>query len=179
MRRFVRDNSLSLVFGSLFLVALGLQSLAGWHEYNAEQTAHHAAEVAWSTYVSSSYSGVAVLENWQSEYLQFTLFILLTVWLVQRGSPESKELGKAGTEKRPHATDRPARRARLAAVGARRRVRSSYIQSTGKQKTQTCGRHHANGTFESRRFSRRAASPSARRTPPRSGCPDREALRAA
>jgi hypothetical protein len=38
------------------------------------------------------------MENWQSEYLQFTLFIVLTVWLLQRGSPESKELHKAGRE---------------------------------------------------------------------------------
>src|SRR5687767_1686804 len=38
------------------------------------------------------------MENWQSEYLQFTLFVLLTVWLLQRGSPESKELDKAGLE---------------------------------------------------------------------------------
>ena len=38
------------------------------------------------------------MENWQSEYLQFTLFILATVWLLQRGSPESKELDKAGLE---------------------------------------------------------------------------------
>ena len=40
--------------------------------------------------VSSEFA-TAVLENWQSEYLQFTLFIILTVWLIQRGSPESKE----------------------------------------------------------------------------------------
>ena len=38
------------------------------------------------------------MENWQSEYLQFTLYILLTVWFVQKGSPESKELDKAGRE---------------------------------------------------------------------------------
>jgi len=38
------------------------------------------------------------MENWQSEYLQFTLFTLLTVWLLQRGSPESKALGRAGRE---------------------------------------------------------------------------------
>ena len=42
------------------------------------------------------------MENWQSEYLQFTLFILLTVWLLQRGSPESKDLGKAGRESDEH-----------------------------------------------------------------------------
>ena len=37
-------------------------------------------------------------ENWQSEYLQFMLFMLATVWLLQRGSPESKELDRPGRE---------------------------------------------------------------------------------
>ena len=46
----------------------------------------------------SSELGQALLENWQSEYLQFTLYILATVWLLQRGSPESKELDAAGSE---------------------------------------------------------------------------------
>jgi hypothetical protein len=48
--------------------------------------------------VTSSDYWVDVLENWQSEYLQFTLFIFATVWLLQRGSPESKEPDKVGTE---------------------------------------------------------------------------------
>ncbi|MGN6187413.1 MAG: DUF6766 family protein [Conexibacter sp.] len=98
MRRFVKDNSLSIVFLALFLGALALQSIAGWHNYNAEQLSHHESVVSWARYVTSASFGVDVLENWQSEYLQFTLFILLTVWLVQRGSPESKEPGKEGTE---------------------------------------------------------------------------------
>jgi hypothetical protein len=98
MRRFAKDNGLSIAFGLLFLVALGLQSIAGWHAYNAEQIEHHESVVTWSRYVTSSSFGGAVLENWQSEYLQFMLFILLTVWLIQRGSPESKEPGKEGTE---------------------------------------------------------------------------------
>jgi len=98
MRRFLRDNSLSVAFLVLFLAALGLQSVAGWHAYNADQLEHHQQAVSWERYVTSSSFGVAVLENWQSEYLQFTLFIFLTVWLVQRGSPESKEPGKEGTE---------------------------------------------------------------------------------
>ena len=49
-------------------------------------------------YVTSSQFAVDVAENWQSEYLQFLLYILLTVWLVQRGSPESKPLDQAGRE---------------------------------------------------------------------------------
>lgn len=98
MRRFARDNSLSLAFGVLFLLVLVLQSIAGWHDHNAEQLAHDEDAISWLSYVTSSAFGVAVLENWQSEYLQFALFILFTVWLVQRGSPESKEPGKEGTE---------------------------------------------------------------------------------
>jgi Domain of unknown function (DUF6766) len=48
--------------------------------------------------VTSSEFWVDVLENWQSEYLQFTLYIIATVWLVQQGSPESKPLDQTGTE---------------------------------------------------------------------------------
>lgn len=98
MRRFARENGLSLAFGTLFVVALAFQSLAGWRDHNAEELAHGGDPMSWLSYVTSSDFGVAVLENWQSEYLQFTLFILVTVWLVQRGSPESKEPGKEGTE---------------------------------------------------------------------------------
>jgi hypothetical protein len=96
--RFVKDNGLSLAFGVLFVVVLALQSIAGWHDHNAEAIAHREAAISWLSYVTSSAFGVAVLENWQSEYLQFTLFILFTVWLIQRGSPESKEPGKEGLE---------------------------------------------------------------------------------
>ena len=98
MRRFLKDNGLSIAFLALFLGALAFQSIAGWDAYNAEQIEHREDTVTWGRYVTSSTFAVAVLENWQSEYLQFTLFILLTVWLIQRGSPESKEPGKEGTE---------------------------------------------------------------------------------
>ena len=57
-----------------------------------------AAPVSWLRYVTSSDFGADVAENWQSEYLQFALYIVATVHLVQRGSPESKALGKEGTE---------------------------------------------------------------------------------
>ena len=59
---------------------------------------HGDPAISLGRYLVSSDFGVDVMENWQSEYLQFTLFILLTVWLLQRGSPESKELDKAGRE---------------------------------------------------------------------------------
>ena len=98
MRRFVYENSLSIFFGVLFLATLVAQSFAGQHAFNADQIAHAAAPLSWRDYVLSPEFGGAVLENWQSEFLQFTLFILATVWLVQKGSNESKPLDEAGLE---------------------------------------------------------------------------------
>ncbi|HKP90238.1 MAG TPA: DUF6766 family protein [Thermoleophilaceae bacterium] len=98
VRGFLRDNGLSLVFGALFLGAVGFQAIAGHNEFNDEQRQHEAEQISLWRYVTSARFASAVLENWQSEYLQFTLFILLTVWFLQRGSPESKEMGKSGGE---------------------------------------------------------------------------------
>jgi hypothetical protein len=98
LRGFLRDNGLSLVFGALFLGAVGFQAIAGHNEFNDEQRQHEAEQIGLWRYVTSARFASAVLENWQSEYLQFTLFILLTVWFLQRGSPESKEMGKSGGE---------------------------------------------------------------------------------
>jgi hypothetical protein len=98
VRRFARENSLSLVFLGLFLAALSLQALAGHADFNEEQALHGNPSMSLGRYLVSSQFAVAVLENWQSEYLQFFLFILLTVWLLQRGSPESKELDKGGRQ---------------------------------------------------------------------------------
>jgi hypothetical protein len=98
MRTFLKHNSLSIFFLLLFLAALVLQAFAGHADFNEDQLRHDNPTMSLGRYVISSQFGVAVLENWQSEYLQFTLFILATVWLLQRGSPESKELHKAGRE---------------------------------------------------------------------------------
>ena len=98
MRRFVKQQSLSIVFLALFLAALGGQAIAGHADFDEQQLRHGDPEISLSRYVVSSEFGVDVMENWQSEYLQFTLFVLLTVWLLQRGSPESKELDKSGRE---------------------------------------------------------------------------------
>ena len=98
MRRFLRDNSLSIVFLLLFLAALVGQAFAGHADFNDVAESHGDPTISLGRYVVSSDFGSAVMENWQSEYLQFTLFILLTVWFLQRGSPESKELGKGGRE---------------------------------------------------------------------------------
>jgi hypothetical protein len=97
-RGFLRDNSLSLVFGALFVITLVGQALTGLADHNAEQVAQGLATLSLGEYVTSSTFGVDVMENWQSEYLQFFLFIYATVWLIQLGSTESKPVGQEGKE---------------------------------------------------------------------------------
>jgi hypothetical protein len=91
VRRALFENGLSLFFGTLFLGTVLAQSFAGQHAYNAEQRQHGGEPASWLDYVLSPRFGGDVMENWQSEFLQFTLFILATVWLVQKGSNESKQ----------------------------------------------------------------------------------------
>jgi hypothetical protein len=98
MRQWLREQSLTLLFTVLFLASLIAQALVGHADYNHQQIAHHDDAITLGTYVTSSVFWVDVMENWQSEYLQFTLFILATVWLIQRGSTESKEPGQEGGE---------------------------------------------------------------------------------
>jgi hypothetical protein len=97
-RGFLRDNALSLAFGGLFLLTLVGQAISGTADYNAQQVANGLEPVTLLEYVTSSSFGVDVMENWQSEYLQFFLYIFGTVWLIQRGSAESKKPGEEGPE---------------------------------------------------------------------------------
>jgi hypothetical protein len=98
MRLWLRNQSLSLFFLLLFLVSLLAQSIAGQRAFNEEQLLHGSETVSYGRYVLSSEFGQAVFENWQSEYLQFMLFIMATVWFIQRGSNESKRPEDAGRE---------------------------------------------------------------------------------
>ncbi|MEV0585867.1 DUF6766 family protein [Nonomuraea sp. NPDC050310] len=94
----IRQNALSLVFLLLFLAALVGQAFAGTADYNERQLVDGGSTLSVLAYVASSDFAVDVAENWQSEYLQFFLFVIVTVWLIQRGSTESKEPGKEGAE---------------------------------------------------------------------------------
>ena len=98
MKKTLRNNSLTLAFTALLLVALVGQALTGRAGYNESALDLGLPTVSMLEYLTSSQFTVDVAENWQSEYLQFLLYILLTVWLLQRGSPESKPLGSPGRE---------------------------------------------------------------------------------
>ena len=98
MKDFLRDNGLTLFFGGLLLLALVGQSVAGLVEFNDQQAAQGLQVTSYLHYLTTSDFAVDVAENWQSEFLQFYLYIFATVWLVQRGSTESKEPDKVGPE---------------------------------------------------------------------------------
>jgi hypothetical protein len=98
VRKTLRNNGLSLFFFAIFIAALIGQAIAGNAEFNNEAIAHGSETKSLLSYVVSADFGQAVMENWQSEYLQFTLFILATVWFVQKGSPESKKVDEVGTQ---------------------------------------------------------------------------------
>ena len=98
MRRWASENSLSLFFLGLFLIAVVGQSVAGLYEFNDHQTQHGEPTVSYGRYIVSSDFGSDMLENWQSEWLQFWVFALATVWLIQKGSNESKKPEDAGLE---------------------------------------------------------------------------------
>jgi hypothetical protein len=111
MRRVLGNCSLTLVFAAAFLLALVGQAFTGHAEFNQRQLAEGLQQASLLQYVTSSDFGVDVSENWQSEYLQFFLYIFGTVWLIQRGSPESKPADERGPESDrkqlvgPHARD--------------------------------------------------------------------------
>ena len=92
----IREHGLSIAFAVIFALALIGQSIAGLQVFNEEQVAHGLSPVTWGAFVTSSEFVVDVAENWQSEYLQFSLFIFATIWLVEKGSPESKKPGEEG-----------------------------------------------------------------------------------
>jgi hypothetical protein len=98
LRRFLMDNGLGLVFGVLFLLSFVGQMFTGKADLNYQQLADGGSPVDLAGYVLSTSFAVDVAENWQSEYLQFFLFVFLTIWLVQRGSPESKAPEDVGQE---------------------------------------------------------------------------------
>jgi hypothetical protein len=82
----------------LFLLTLVGQAFAGAADFNARRVSEGLDPVSLPRFVTSSSFAVDVMENWQSEYLQFFLYVFATVWLVQRGSAESKKVDEAGLE---------------------------------------------------------------------------------
>ena len=98
VRRFLFLNGLSLAFGGLFLATLVAQAFAGVADFNDQRVSQGLEQISLGRFITSSTFAVDVMENWQSEYLQFFFYVIGTVWLIQLGSAESKEPDKTGME---------------------------------------------------------------------------------
>ena len=89
----VSRSRLTLVLMAMFLVFLAAQMVTGLYEYNAIQREHGESVVSMTAYLATGHPWEALFENWESEFLQMAVFVLLTTWLVQKGSPESRRPG--------------------------------------------------------------------------------------
>jgi hypothetical protein len=92
-RTVVFSNSLGLVMAGLFLLSWLAQSVAGVVTYNADQLANRESPVNWLDYLGSADFWNRTLQNWQSEFLAIGSMVVLSIYLRQRGSPESKPVG--------------------------------------------------------------------------------------
>ena len=93
MIAWLRDRALTLVLMACFLVFLAGQLITGFYAYNATQHDHGQLPVSPSEYLASGHPWEAIFENWESEFLQMAVFVLLTTVLIQKGSPESRRPG--------------------------------------------------------------------------------------
>jgi len=100
-RQFFKNNALSVVFGILFLISLGFQAFTGFKEYNHNRQEEGLGAVQFSAYLHSGHFIQATFENWESEFLQMALFVILTVSLRQKGSSESKKFEPEEVDREP------------------------------------------------------------------------------
>lgn len=91
-RSYFYRNGLTLVFLLLFVVTLFAQALTGWKQHNQDLQEAHAQEIGLGTYLKSGHFISATFENFESEFLQMALYVMLTISLRQVGSAESKKL---------------------------------------------------------------------------------------
>ncbi len=100
MKTWLRDNGLTLALLALFGVSLIGQALTGWASENQARADHAQPVLAFTSYLISGEFLSALFENWESEFLQMWAFVMLTAYLFQRGSPESKNPDKAAPQDR-------------------------------------------------------------------------------
>ena len=92
MRRFLRENGLSVALFAFFFFALIGQVATGRNDYNDDREERHQPPVSLGQYLTSGHFVEALFENWESEFLQMGAYVFLTIFLKQKGSPDSKKL---------------------------------------------------------------------------------------
>jgi len=105
MKKVLRNNGLSISFAVLFLISLVGQVFNGLKEHNKEMKDEGGPQVSLVQYFSTGHFLQSTFENWESEFLQMGLFVVLSIFLYQKGSSESKdpEKGEEEVDKEPNA----------------------------------------------------------------------------
>ena len=105
MRNFLRNNGLSLVLLALFAASFVGQTTTGRAQYNEERVQHGGSPVSYAEYARSGHFLEATMENWESEFLQMASYVLLTAFLYQRGSAESKDPDRPDASVNEHSSN--------------------------------------------------------------------------
>lgn len=129
MAKLFKDNGLTIVLLALFLVSIFGQWIAGWHVENEELLRHGRDSISLGAYTLDPAFVSSVFENWESEFLQMSAYVVLTAMLVQRGSAESRDPDDpprdSDLERQSH------RRGAPKILGAGRLARALYARSLG------------------------------------------------
>lgn len=91
MKKFLRNNGLSITFFVLFLISLVGQVVTGLQQHNSEMLEEGGRQLSMAEYFTSGHFLQSTFENWESEFFQMALFVILTMFLYQKGSSESKD----------------------------------------------------------------------------------------
>ena len=94
----IYSHSLLIVMTAIFFLTWTAQSITSWNVFNEDQREHGEAAIGWSTYLRNPDFWEQTLQNWQSEFLAVGTMAVFTIYLRQRGSPESKPVGAPHSE---------------------------------------------------------------------------------
>lgn len=98
MKKFLRENGLSVTLVVITLLTLMGNVVTGWHVHNEERREYNRPDLPFGTYLASGHCIESVFENWESEFVQMGLYVVFTVFLYQKGSSESKDPDSPGGE---------------------------------------------------------------------------------
>lgn len=129
MAKLFKNNGLTIVLLALFLISILGQWVTGWHVENEELLRHGKDAISLGAYTIDPAFLSSVFENWESEFLQMSAYVVLTAMLIQRGSAESRDPDDpprdSDLERQSHSRDAPA------ILGAGRLARALYARSLG------------------------------------------------
>ena len=165
MRRLLRENGLSIVLVSAFMLFWVGQSIVGHREYNQEQVSHGEPAIGYRPYLTTAHFWEATTENWESEFLQIFSYVMLTAMLVQKGSAESRKPDEPASEPKKREPGRrgpkpdapwPVRRGGLALGCIAIRFRSLFYSSFSPRSLSTpCRAPRSTAKIKRRTASRR------------------------